>query len=198
MNAFDQHLFLLLNASTHAAPWQIALAFTFAEYLIFALPAMLIALWVRGTAQNRDDLVRATGTVWLALILGQVVSHLWPHARPFMQHIGTNLLPHSPDASFPSDHMLVFWGLGLGFLTSRRFSWLALPLITVGLLVGWSRIFLGVHFPLDIAGALPTSAAAALICRAAGRVIDRVISAPAQRVYWHAIESRLHARNRTF
>ncbi|MGV8893667.1 MAG: undecaprenyl-diphosphatase [Burkholderiaceae bacterium] len=200
MNAFDQHLFLLLNAPAHVTQWQITLAFVFAEYFIFALPILLIGLWIRGTAldrDDRDDLVHATVTVGTALLLGQLVSHVWPHARPFMQHIGTNFLPHVPDASFPSDHMLVFWGLGLGFLVSQRLSWLTVPLLAVGLLVGWSRIFLGVHFPLDIAGALPVAALAALISRAAAGVIDRAISIPAQRLYWYVIESRLRTGNKT-
>ena len=31
------------------------------------------------------------------------------------------------------------------------------PLLAVGLVVGWSRIYLGVHFPMDIAAALPVA-----------------------------------------
>lgn len=191
MNPFDRHLFLLLNASPDAAQWQIALALLLAKYLLYALPPMLVLLWVRGTAQDRSDLVHAVMTVSVALLLGQVIAHLWPHTRPFIQHLGTNLLPHADNASFPSDHTLIFCGLGLGLLAARRLSWLALPLTALGLLVGWSRIYLGVHFPFDIAGAIAVAALAALICRAASEPIERAIAAPAQRLYRHLSGSEL-------
>lgn len=194
MNFLDRHLFLLLNAPAHAAQWQIALAFALAKYLIYALPLLLALLWVRGNAQDRDDLVHAAMTVAVALLLGQLIAHWWPHTRPFVQHLGTNLLPHADNASFPSDHTLIFCGLGMGFLASRRLSWLALPLTALGLLVGWSRIYLGVHFPFDIAGAILVAALAAGICRAAGGLIDHAVSVPAQRLYCRLTASKLPAR----
>jgi undecaprenyl-diphosphatase len=40
------------------------------------------------------------------------------------------------------------------------------PLLAVGLVVGWSRIYLGVHSPLDIAAALPVAWAGTMVAGA--------------------------------
>ena len=108
------------------------------------------------------QLLVATG---LALMVAQIVAHVWPQPRPFAMHVGHQYLAHSSDPGMPSDHVTVFWGLALAALSTRRFDVFALPLFTLGLLVGWSRVFLGVHFPLDILAALPVAAAGAVLER---------------------------------
>ena len=37
--------------------------------------------------------------------------------------------------------------------------------MALGLIVGWSRVFLGVHFPYDVAAALPVAGTAAVLAR---------------------------------
>lgn len=53
-------------------------------------------------------------------------------------------------------------------------------MLAVGLLVGWSRIYLGVHFPLDIAAALPVAwagtMAAGVLCKPLMPVYARLLS----------------------
>ena len=65
----------------------------------------------------------------------------------------------------PSDHVTVFWSLALATLGTRRFAAWGFTLLIAGLLVGWSRIYLGVHFPYDVAAALPVAALGALASR---------------------------------
>jgi undecaprenyl-diphosphatase len=62
------------------------------------------------------------------------------------------LIHHSPDSSFPSDHGLAFavWAAVLFMLRRRAVAWLA---VALGILVAWSRIYIGVHYPLDMIGA---------------------------------------------
>ncbi len=37
------------------------------------------------------------------------MGHLFPHDRPFVDHIGYNFLHHAADDSFPSDHGTVIF-----------------------------------------------------------------------------------------
>lgn len=56
--------------------------------------------------------------------------------------------------AFPSGHAqnaVVFWGYLAWWVNRRWFSWLAVSLIGV---ISFSRLYLGVHFPIDIVGGL--------------------------------------------
>jgi undecaprenyl-diphosphatase len=81
-------------------------------------------------------------------------------------HLGTQLLEHANDPGLPSDHVTVFWSLAWSALATRRVAVWGFPLFAVGLAVGWSRVFLGVHFPYDILAALPVALVGALTARA--------------------------------
>ena len=161
----DLQLFSALNASAATAHWQIAMALAIAQWLIWTVPAGLFIAWLRADDAIRKDLLELLAAVMLALALAQVVTHLWPRPRPFMLHLGLQYLPHSPDPGLPSDHVTVFWSLACAALAIPRFRPWTLPLLGLGLVVGWSRVFLGVHFPLDVIGALPVAIGGAALAR---------------------------------
>lgn len=162
MEQLNTQLFLWLNASGQSGPLQLWLTTFVAEWLIYGLPLLLVLLWVTGKRPARQAAVTATLSVLLALALGQLIGLLWPHPRPFMVGLGQTLLAHQPETSFPSDHATVFFTLGLSLLWS---GWrkLAAWVLLIGTLVAWSRVYLGVHFPLDMLGALLLAIPCALV-----------------------------------
>ena len=162
MEQLNTQLFLWLNASGQSGPLQLWLTTFVAEWLIYGLPLLLVLLWVTGKRPARQAAVTATLSVLLALALGQLIGLLWPYPRPFMVGLGQTLLAHQPETSFPSDHATVFFTLGLSLLWS---GWrkLAAWVLLIGTLVAWSRVYLGVHFPLDMLGALLLAIPSSLI-----------------------------------
>lgn len=83
-----------------------------------------------------------------------ITEHIVARGRPEVLLQSDVVLRASQDGyGFPSGHMAVMTMIVLVLWLYMRppIRWLALTLLV---LVGWSRIFLGVHFPLDIAGGL--------------------------------------------
>jgi undecaprenyl-diphosphatase len=154
----NTHLFELFNAGPQPAPLTLAFAHFAAQWLIFALPVGGAVLWLRGNRRTRLDLLHVALSVLIALGVAQLVGLAWPSPRPFAVHMGYQYLAHVDDPGLPSDHVTLIWAVALAALASARGSWLVFPLLTIGLLVGWSRVYLGVHFPFDVAAALPVAA----------------------------------------
>lgn len=150
------YLFSLINASAglHGLPLLVTLFA--ATWLILLAPLGLAALWVGGDGPDRHAAVRAALAASCGLALSALAGLLWFHPRPFMAGIGHTFMRHAPDSSFPSDHATIMFSVALVLAASRapharRVGMLLLPL---SLVVAWSRIYLGVHYPLDMLGAL--------------------------------------------
>lgn len=160
------HLFELINAAPGLAGWQLFTARVLAQWLIWLLPVAMCWAWVQGSQSARRELLQMMLSVVIALGVAQLVAHVWPQPRPFALHLGNQYLAHAHDPGLPSDHVTVFWSLAIAALMTRRFELWALPLLAVGLMVGWSRVYLGVHFPYDIIAALPVAVAGAALAQA--------------------------------
>lgn len=149
----NRALFLKINASPDTAPWAIGVAKLVANYLIYAIPALLVIYWLWGSEAKRTLALKACLVAMLGVGLNQLIGLAWQHPRPFMIGLGHAWVLHAADSSFPSDHMTVFVGIGISLLFGGEILAGILTLAT-GMAVAWSRVFLGVHFPLDMLGSI--------------------------------------------
>lgn len=151
MESIDEALFLWLNAPAHPGPLILSLATFLAKDLIWLIPILLAVGWLRGGVKLRAALLVATMAGIVGLAISQGIGLVWWHPRPFMIPVGHNFLTHAPDSSFPSDHLTLWWAVALGLLARHR-TGLGGILAILGLPIAWARIYLGVHFPLDMVG----------------------------------------------
>lgn len=154
MNALNATLFQWLNASASPPQWSVVLALVFGEYAIALVPAAVLAFWLRGGKPLRLAMLQASLAALLALALAQLIGAAWPHPRPFMVGLGHTLITHVADASFPSDHLTLLWAVAFSWVRVTRLRAVGIALALLGLPMAWARIYLGVHFPFDMLGAL--------------------------------------------
>lgn len=130
-----------------------ALAIFMAEAMPFILVAVMVILWFFATTEKKRISFFAGYSVLLAMLLSYIIGTLYFHPRPFVANLGTQLVEHAPDASFPSDHTTFIFAISFVYLFSKSTRGLGIWLCSLSLLAGLARVFVGVHYPFDIVGA---------------------------------------------
>lgn len=153
LETMNQFMFLCINGGVDTPLWLVKTAASIADYLIALVPLLLLSMWLWGDHAHRSVAVKACLVVLLGLAVNQAIGMLWSHPRPFMMGLGHTWIQHTADSSFPSDHLTVFAGVGLTLFIDGAVA-LGIATLLVGLVVAWARIFLGVHFPMDMVGAV--------------------------------------------
>ncbi len=173
MEHLNQTLFLWLTAPVQPGWLMLAAAKFFGVYAVDIVPLLLVTGWLRGDEPSRKVWLQAGMAMLLGLGINQLIGFVWPHPRPFMLGLGHNLITHAPNASFPSDHLTGLWAFAFSLLIqsqqrSQRMTAVALALL--GLPMAWARIYLGVHFPLDMLGAVLVAGFSAWLALAGARL----------------------------
>ena len=159
----NQELFLLINNIANQFLWLDNVVIMTAEYMPFGFIAVLLFLWLGKKRYQKINSLYAGYTVLLALSINWFIAIFYFHPRPFSDGIGTMLIQHAPDASFPSDHTTFLFSIALTLFVLRETRKLGLLLFAMATLGGIARVYCGVHYPFDIFGALFTSVLASFI-----------------------------------
>ena len=153
MEALNHALFLLINAGPDPSPLLLYSVLVCAKWLVFLLPMLLLGLWLWGGVHFRQVVIKALLAVMVGIVVVYLLRLSWPQPRPFVINVGFTYLHHAADPSFPSNHAVFSFSIALTLLLNsmRKIGWLVL---FIALLVSWARVFLGVHFPMDMLAAL--------------------------------------------
>ena len=152
LSELNLSLFSWINASPEASNTSINFAIFIANDLLYCMILLFAWFWLRGNYDTKKQILKAFIFTSIAILISQCISHVYYHPRPFVMEVGRTLIYHAPNGSFPSDHMLIFSSITFSYLFSAQRK-LGAFLLIMAWLVAWSRVYLGVHFPLDMLGA---------------------------------------------
>ena len=152
LSELNLSLFSWINASPEASNTSIHFAIFIANDLLYCMILLFAWFWLRGNYDTKKQILKAFIFTSIAILISQCISHVYYHPRPFVMEVGRTLIYHARNGSFPSDHMLIFSTIAFSYLFSAQRK-LGGFLLIMAWLVAWSRVYLGVHFPLDMLGA---------------------------------------------
>lgn len=154
MYAADLRLFQAIHPSTPPSRAMLHLARSLADGPLILTAALLGTMLVFPRWSMRPIALKAAGVAAVALLVNLVIGAVWDRARPFVAGVGQAWVSHAATGSFPSDHLTVQWVVAGVFLLNRRTRAWGIGIALLGLPMAWARIYLGVHYPGDMLGAL--------------------------------------------
>lgn len=145
-----------------------------AEYLVYLIPLALIDMWFSTTdteagsafkmallsgwfdlKEGKSTAIFIFVTVVVSLGVSYLLSQVYSHPAPYMRGYET-LVVESPENSFPSQHTTVMFAFAWPFFYLKRYR-IGIGMLGLATLVGISRVYVGVHYPIDIVGAIASS-----------------------------------------
>ncbi|WWO97966.1 MAG: undecaprenyl-diphosphate phosphatase [Candidatus Dasytiphilus stammeri] len=160
LERLNQTIFSWVNATPHSLHFLIILATYLAQYLILVIPLIFSILWFWGSKNcitvQRKLVLKTVIAIIISLLISYSIRKLFPHERPFTIGLGYVFLKHSKSNSFPSNHGTIIFACAIAFSFWHRI-WSGIIIFFIGIVIAWSRIYLGLHWPLDMLSALLSS-----------------------------------------
>ncbi|MDX9906758.1 MAG: phosphatase PAP2 family protein [Bacteroidales bacterium] len=112
---------------------------------------LVIAL-KKKTWKHRRDFLKMLAALVAAALISLVLKTVIARERPFITYPDIEKLSSGGSASFPSGHTLEAFAIAMALTLVTRKWRIAVAVFTWAVLVAYSRIALGVHYPSDVAG----------------------------------------------
>lgn len=172
MNSFDLSLYHFVNGFAGHYPLIDAIMKFVAKDALDIYAVLFILAWFalpKSEENKRHALVVSFCAGVLALLINFAISHIWFRPRPIAvlpKGDYTQLIPHSHDASFPSDHTSGAYAFASG-TWGKSAKWVSYSFTMVAVVTMIARVYVGVHWPTDVLASL-------VVGTFSGRVLWRV------------------------
>ena len=162
----EHTLFRWINNLTVHTTWANGIVRFYAETGIVVFAVLLVATYLHARAKDdRQGLaiaIWAGGAALVAMGVGQLIGSSVDRARPYDALANVHVLvSRTTDFSFPSDHATVAGAVAAGILLSNR-RW-GMVAAVAAVLMAFSRVYVGAHYPGDVLAGLALGAAVAIV-----------------------------------
>jgi len=149
----DHSSFQAINQYAFKWLWLDILGVFLANYLVYLIVIFLLLFLLRFKKYWKMVLKALTNAVFARFVIVEIIRWIYPRRRPFITE-NINLLVNKVNQfAFPSGHAAFSFGLAtIIYFYNKE---LGVLFFILAFLVSLARIFVGIHWPLDIlAGAL--------------------------------------------
>lgn len=180
----DTSLFLLINGLAGRVPIVDELFKGIANDYFLPIIAclILVALWfgtrdIRKREVNQKAIIASAISIGMANGIVALCDHFYFRARPFavLPPSQVHLLFYKPTvSSFPSDFAALLFAIAFPILIkNKKFG---LTFLSIALLGSFARVYVGIHYPLDILGGAVIGVLSGFLAYNVIRVLDRLFT----------------------
>jgi membrane-associated phospholipid phosphatase len=121
--------------------------------IAFGAPIILflIALKKKNPGLRREALMILI-PVALSAIIANILKYVFDTPRPYEVYSFIHKLSVGGSPSFPSGHTADAFAFAIAMVMIYRKWYVIIPVLIWAILIGYSRMYLGVHFPSDVLG----------------------------------------------
>lgn len=145
-------LFFLIFGASNKNPILDFLMIFGAEYVIYLTFFMMFLFSIKGGVKEKKSLILTLICLPIGVIIVKIIHLFIFQQRPFVTYDFLPLISQGVDASFPSRHTLTMSLIAFPYVYFKS-KWASF-LLTLMFWVGISRVYVGVHYPLDILGGI--------------------------------------------
>ena len=150
MRELDLTLFTWMAAGHQPNAWVLPVAALIAVWGPW-LGAVLVGWALAREPAQRGYLAAILCSLAVAALLAHWIASALGFPRPFMAGLSPSYVPHGARGSLPSAHASVMFTLALALLVRPGLRRIGLLATVAACATGWARIYVGIHFPLDVA-----------------------------------------------
>ena len=160
MTALNDNLFRLINNLAGSLSFLNPLVIFLAKYAIFVLAIFMIFLWFTKPRMQKT-LIAAAIAFAIAEVLAKILGIFISHEQPFATLSNVyQLIDKEVGNSFPSDHTVLAFSICISLFIGSKSKFKPFYIV-LAFLIGIARIWVGVHYPVDVlVGALLGTVAA--------------------------------------
>ena len=156
-------LFFLAFGLSNKNPFLDQLMIFGAEYVIYITLALMFILAFKSGTKEKKAFLLAIFSLPVVVILIKIIHLFIFEPRPFLTFDISPIIAHDTSSSFPSRHASLMAAFALAYIIYKP-RW-GLVFLLLMLWVGVARIYVGVHYPLDILGGVIVGFLSVLLTR---------------------------------
>ncbi|GIN86766.1 undecaprenyl-diphosphatase [Heyndrickxia sporothermodurans] len=142
-------IFKLINQhSRRCSPIDLLMIFI-SKKIRYVYIFVLIFMWFRNDSYKKVS-CHAVISSGITLFIHLIIKVFYFKPRPFVKHRVGLLIPSKMDSSFPSKHTMLVFAISTSIFLYNRVLGSIMSILSV--LTGFSRIWVGHHYPSDIIG----------------------------------------------
>jgi PAP2 superfamily len=118
-------------------------------------------LFIVGLAQHDKDLQKnslyVTESIAVSSLFNVIIKKIFKRKRPYQYNPAFTCVVAAPNESFPSGHSAIAFSMATSMTLARPKWYVIAPAFGWATMIGYARMYLGVHYPTDVISAATMS-----------------------------------------